>query len=667
MAAQRTSIASRLDLQAISVLMLSCGEAGQPFAILDPFMSFTYCKSARAASFPSLTLVAVVSAIAGAYALPAAAQATRTLEPVTVTATRTPQAAREVLSDNVTITSEDIARSGQTSLVDLLQRQRGLEISRNGGPGQVASVFIRGADNNKTVVLVDGVRVGSSTTGGASWAGIPLTQIDHIEIVYGPLSSLYGADAMGGVVQIFTKQSEGPAAPTAAVGVGSQGLRTVEAGVSGSSEAGAGGQKLRYAIRAAHEQADNFSATKPGAFGHNPDKDGYDSDSVSGRLALEWAKGQEAGVTFLHNRLDAQFDQSATFDDRNFQKLDTLALFSKNRLAANWLSTVQLSRSTDKLDSLTSSSRTSFQTRQDGLSWQNDVSIGRDLLQVVLERREEKVDTTSVALNGSRSTNSMAAAYQLRAGAHNATASVRNDDSSQFGSHTTGNLAYGYQITSALRANASFGTSFRAPTFNELYFPGYGVASNRPEEGKNAEAGLYFDAGATTLSAVVYRNRITDLLVYAPVCPVERATHAFGCAYNINKATLEGVTLGASTRLGSLVFSGSLDVQDPRDETTDRRLVRRSSRHGTFGVQYEAGAVRLGGNIVASNARFDDAANRTTLGGYGLLNLNASYEVAPNWTVFGRWDNVLDKKYELARNYATPGSTVFVGVRYGAR
>ncbi|NEX62078.1 TonB-dependent receptor domain-containing protein [Noviherbaspirillum galbum] len=637
-------------------------------------MSFRSPQTAAALRVARLVPVSasmsVLAAIGAAMPLCAHAQQNqqaqqgRALEPVLVTATRTPQIAHDVLSDNVVITSEDIARSGQTTLVDLLQRQRGVEVVRNGGPGSASSVFIRGTDNNKTVVLVDGVRVGSSTLGGASWAGIPLSQIDHVEIVYGPLSSLYGADAMGGVVQIFTRQTDGAPSPSASVGAGSDGLRTIDAGVSGSSD---GERKIRYAIRAGHEEATGFSATRPGAFGYNPDRDGYASDSASGRLSLEWAKGHEAGLSFLQSRVDSQIDQSTNFDDRNIQKIDTVALFSRDKLAANWTSTVQLARSHDRLDAITATGRNFFQTRQDDLTWQNDVTLGGDLLQFVLERREENIDTTNAAVRGSRDTNSVAAAYQFHAGPHLATASVRNDNSSQFGSHTTGNLAYGYRISGDLRASASIGTSFRAPTFNELYFPGYGIASNQPEKGRNAEAGLYYDNGATRLSAVYYRNRITDLLVYATTCPVEVATHAFGCAYNINEALLTGITFGGSTRLGSLVFSGSLDLQDPRDETADRQLARRARQHATVGVEYEAGALRLGGDVLASGKRFDDGANRTTLGGYGLLNLHASYAVARDWTVFGRWDNVFDKNYELARNYNTPGSSVFVGVRYGMR
>ncbi len=575
-----------------------------------------------------------------------------------------PQIASEVLSDNVVITQEDIAQSGQTSLVDLLQSRRGIEITRNGGPGTNSSVFIRGAANNQNIVLVDGVRIGSATTGGASWAAIPLSQIDHVEIVYGPLSSLYGADAMGGVVQIFTKKGEGSLAPVVSAGAGSYNTRNLEAGISGAT---AGEQKFRYALNAAHERSDGFSATRLGAFGFNPDKDGYASDSASGRFSLALAKDQEIGLSLLHNRLNAQFDNSKTFDDRNMQTLDAVALHATNRINSTWLSTAQLSQSDDKLDSLTASGRNFFNTRQSDLSWQHDVNIGKDLLQAVLERREEKADTSNPAVNRTRTTNSVAAAYQLRRGAHLATASVRNDDSSQSGATTTGSLAYGYRMSNALRANVSAGTSFRAPTFNELFFPGYGIASNKPEKGRNIETGLYYEDGKSQFSAVYYRNRITDLLVTAFPCPVDPATHQFGCAYNVNKALLTGVTFGANTTFGNYTLHGSLDLQDPHDETTGRELARRARRHGAVGVDYRAGTVSAGSELVFSSKRFDDAANRNVLGGYTLVNLRASYDFAPDWSLFGRWDNVFGKKYELVRNYATAGSSLFLGVRYAMK
>ncbi|MFD2273063.1 TonB-dependent receptor [Undibacterium arcticum] len=180
---------------------------------------------------------------------------------------------------------------------------------------------MRGAANAQSIVLVDGVRVGSSTTGAATWEAIPLSQIDHVEIVYGPLSSLYGSSAMGGVIQIFTKKGATGFHPSVSAGVGSYGTRNVEAGVSGGSAID-GERNFHYAISAAHEQADGFSATKPaaGTFSFNPDKDGYDKDSVSGQFSVDLAKGHEIGLTLLQSRLNAQFDAGLGFDDRNVEK-----------------------------------------------------------------------------------------------------------------------------------------------------------------------------------------------------------------------------------------------------------------------------------------------------------------------------------------------------------
>lgn len=614
---------------------------------------------ARAAGKP----LAIAIALSAAVSAPVLAQ-DKKLEPVVVTATRTPQIVREVLSDNVVISAEDIARSGGTSLGDVLQRQRGIEISRSGGPGTQSSVFIRGTDNKQNIVLVDGVRVGAATSGGVSWNAIPLSQIERVEIVYGPLSTMYGADAMGGVIQIFTKQGDGAPSPSFSVGAGTYNTRNAEAGISGSSEG------LRYAIRAGHERSDGFSATRPTAsvFTYNPDRDGYASTSASGQLSYQLAKGQEVGATFLHNLLKSRFDAGPGYDDRSRFELGTYSLYAKNKLLPNWESHVQLSRSADHNNSDASFGRSFYDTTQTAISWQNNVSVGAaDVLQLIVEHRKEEVDSSESALTRDRTTNSLAAAYQLRRGAHLGALSLRNDDSSQYGSRTTGSLSYGYRITSVLRANASVGTSFRAPTFNELYFPGFGIAGNRPEKGRNAEIGLYYEDGKAQYSAVLFRNRLTDLLVTTQVCPVETATHPFGCAYNVNEALIEGLSLGASRSMGNFTVRTSLDVQNPKDETTGRQLARRARKHGTIALDYKTGAASGGGELVFSGDRFDDAGNRSRLGGYGVLNLYAGYDLSQDWNVFARWNNVLDKDYELMRTYTTAGSNLFVGLRYAMK
>jgi vitamin B12 transporter len=625
-------------------------------------MTFTVSRHAN----PAIKPLTLAIAIAAAFPFLTFAQTGQDtmLAPVVVTATRSAQAARDVITDNIVITSEEIAQSGLTSVPDLLQRKRGIEITRNGGPGTNSSVFIRGTNNNQSIVLIDGVRTGSSTTGGATWSAIPLSQIDRIEIVYGPMSTLYGADALGGVIQIFTKAGDGAPRVTASAGAGTYATRSLEAGVSGA----AGGEhRFSYAIGAAHEESDGFSATKPGISFFNRDEDGFEKESASGRFTFDIAKGHEVGLTFLNSRLNAQFDSGPSpYDARNISRLGSYALYSKNQFLPNWTSRAQLARSTDKSDSLTNTGTSRFDTTQNHFNWQNDLTIGTDVLQVVLERREEKVESTIAAVARTRDTNSAAASYLLKRGSHLGNLGIRNDRSSQFGSHTTGSIGYGYRITEALRASTSIGTSFRAPTFNELYFPRFGVASNQPEEGKNAEIGLHYEDKKTRLSAVYYRNRITNLIVNTRPCPAGTTAFPFGCASNVNKALLTGLSLGASTKLpGNFTARGSLDIQDPRDETTDKILARRARQHGTLALEYNAGAIKAGAETVFSGKRFDNAANTVRLSGYGLLNLYGSYDFARNWSVFGRWNNVFDKEYELAKNFATPGSNLFVGVRYG--
>lgn len=585
---------------------------------------------------------------------------------VLVTAARAPQAASDVLSDHVVLSSDDILRSGAGTVIDLLQQQRGIEVARNGGGGTNSSVFMRGGDSKQTVVLIDGVRIGSSTSGIANWSALPLANVDRIEIIYGPLATMYGADAIGGVIQVFTKRGAGAPQFSAGVSAGSAGTLTGDETVSGGTD------RISYAFGVSHEQEEGYSATRPGNFSYNPDHDGYKKQAVTGQLAYTIAAGHEAGLVFMHSKLDAQYDAGATsFDARSEQKQDNLALFSSHQLSSAWRLRFQGSVAYDKsanFANATPAGTSSLDTRLTAFSAQSDLAVGPDLLQLLLERRSEDVTSSATrALNAGRDTNSGAVSYSLKRGSHLASASARLDDSTQYGSKSTGGLGYGYRITRSLRVNASLGTSFRAPTFNELYYPNYGVASNRPEHGKNAEAGLAYHSGATEVTAVYYRNRMTDLLVSTSRCPIEVASHPFGCAYNVNQATMRGLSAGARTRLGAFALRASADLQDPRDDTTGKRLVRRAKRHGDLALDYTSGPLTLGAGVELSGKRFDDTANRNTLPGYGLLNLFASYRFAPDWTIIGRWNNATDKKYELARTYATAGSQAFVGIRYGVK
>jgi vitamin B12 transporter len=609
---------------------------------------------------------AAATSLALALAVPAAsAQPTIATSPaeVIVTATRTPQLASDVLSDTLIIDAEQIAQAGAGSVIDLLQRQRGIQVARNGGAGTSASVYIRGANSNQNIVLIDGVRIGSSTTGAANWSAIPLNAIDRIEIVYGPLSTLYGADAIGGVIQIFTKKGKGKPEVTAFAGYGSDRTREADAAISGSY------QRLSYSLSAGKEDSRGFSATRPGSFSYNPDRDGYDKENVAGQLALQLAPGHELGMLLLHSRLDSQYDSGkSAYDTRSLSKLDHLAFYSKNQVLPSWSSLVQVAQARDWSatdSSAAASGKSRIGTRQTEFTWQNDLRVGADTVQLLYAHRKEEVESSSAAqLGRDRVTDSAAASYSAKRGAHLLNLGARLDKS-EYGSRRTGSAGYGYSFTQRLRATASYGTSFRAPTFNELYYPGYGIASNRPEEGRNAEAGLRYSDGTTQLSAVYYHNRLTDLLVNTVPCPIDPAINNYGCAYNVNKALLAGWSLAGSKQWGGLGLSGNIDLQDPKDETTGKRLARRARQHANVAVDYTRGALVAGLEVELAGERFDDAANRNRLGGYGLVNLFATWQITPDWSALVRWNNVGDKQYDLARNYATPGSKLFAGLRYG--
>ena len=618
----------------------------------------------RQAAAVSLALAVLASASSTAFAqasLPAA-------DTVVVTATRTPQRALDVVADTVVITAEEIARSGAGSVADILQRQRSIEITRNGPAGNATSVFLRGANANQVVVLIDGVRIGSSTLGTAAWNAVPLAAIDRIEVVYGPLSTLYGADAIGGVIQIFTSKGEGAPRATASVGAGSNGTLQGDASIAGGTT---GEHAINYAFGAGYEESDGFSASRPGAYGYNPDKDGYRRRNANGRVSMAIAPGHEIGGQFLVSRLYNQYDNGDNFDAYGDSDLNTYALFMTNQIMPNWRSTVQLARSEDKQFSLGGTADwdiSQIDTKQDEFSWQNDIAIGQDTLQLLYAHRQEKVDAADlVDDNGDdrkRITNSFAASYSARRGNHLVDVSARQDRSI-YGHKNTGAAGYAYDFGNGLRANASIGTSFRAPTFNELYYPGYGYQDNRPEKGRNREVGLRYDGNGYQVDATYFHNRLTDMLISAAPCPVD--PESFSCAYNVNKALLEGFSLAASTRVMGVDLRGSLDWQDPRDETTGKQLARRAKKHASFGADYTVGTLKTGAELVLSGERFDNASNTARLGGYGLLNLHSTWQFTPDWSLLLRVNNVADKNYETARFYGTSGRTWFAALRYGIR
>ena len=598
--------------------------------------------------------------VAALLAVDAAAQspaAPTVLEPIVVTASRAPQRLLDLVADVTVIDVDAIAQSGAQGIVALLQRQPGVEIIRNGGAGSTSGVFLRGANAAQTLVLIDGMRVASASSGATALEAIPLEQIERIEILRGPASSLYGADAIGGVIQVFTRRGANGVHANASLGYGTSDTWSGAAGVSG----GAG--LARGSVQIAARRSAGFNAiVNPANFSYDPDRDGYKNASVSAQGSLEFAADQTLSLQYFRSRLDNQFDAGDSFDDRTITTLAMWQAASSNRLAPNWNSRLSLGDGSDRSVSKTGAGDFPFETHQRQYAWQNDVTLPKGALTVALERREERVASDSGFPVTSRDTNAATAIYRLDAGATALQANVRHDDSSQFGGKTTGALAWGYRIDAAWRVTASAGTAFRVPTFNDLYFPGFANPDLRPETSRNVEAGVHWTSRAGEIAwqahAIVFHDRVSDLIVFE--CDAN-----FVCApNNVADATLKGITMIGDAQWRATTVHASLDLQSPTDTASGLLLPRRARRHGVVSLTQTAGPVRITAELVASSARFDDAENRRRLGGYGLVNLAVEWTLGPATTFFVRADNVLAHDYQLAADFATGGARVFGGIRW---
>ncbi|HYQ98692.1 MAG TPA: TonB-dependent receptor, partial [Casimicrobiaceae bacterium] len=415
---------------------------------------------------------------------PCAAQAPTKLEPVAVTAARDAQPIADVLADVTVIGPDEIARAGVQSLAELLQRQPGVEIVQNGGPGSVSGVFLRGANRGQTLVLIDGVRIASASAGATSLEAIPLDQVERIEILRGPASSLYGADAIGGVVQVFTRRGRGAFAANASAGYGTYRTWEANAGASGSE----GG--LQYAVQAGGKASRGFNTiANPDNFLYNPDRDGASNQSVSASLGYEIAADQALNAQYLRSRLDNQFDGGPGYDDRTITVAEAWQVASRNRLAASWVSRFSYGEGIDRSRTETAFGTSTFDTTQRQLAWQNDFALPRGLLSAGYERREERLATDQGFATTSRDTNSLFGVYRVALDGHALQANLRYDDSSQYGAKTTGAIAYAYRFTPAWRITAGYSTGFKPPSFNDLYYPGFSNPNLEPETSRNVEAG----------------------------------------------------------------------------------------------------------------------------------------------------------------------------------
>lgn len=569
-----------------------------------------------------------------------------------VTANRIAQPLSDLTADMTIVDRETIERAGVAGVADVLARVPGIEMVRNGGPGSSTSVYLRGADSRFTAVYIDGVRIDSQSTGGASWQGIPLAMIDRVEVLRGAAGAVYGSDAIGGVVQIFTKRGEGPAKPFVGIGVGNHGTYTAEAGVSG----GTGGWDYSLGLNRTYSEGFNARTTATA----NPDKDDYRSNAVNARLGYQINQQHRVEATLLANEVNSGYDASPKLDDRSLVNMYALGLNWQAKWSDVYSTKLQYTQSRDEYETRPSIYLTD--TRLHNYLFQNEWRLGVHTLTAALERREDTL--INGGLDRDRNQNALALGYGMHSGAHTVQLNVRHDRDSEFGGKTTGSASYGYEFAPNWRASATVGTGFRAPTLYQR-FSKYGDATLRPEESKSAELALRWAKGSDSFSATVYRNNVTDLINYvsAGTCPAMAEEYG-GCYANVGKARLEGITFAGATRVAKVNLRASVDFQNPRDLGADKVLARRAKRHASLGADTMVGGWNLGAEVQTSAKRFDNAANTKVLGGYTLLNLTASTPIAKDFSLVGRIGNLTDKKYETAGTYATEGRTFYVGLKW---
>lgn len=610
-----------------------------------------------------LSLTASALALCFPGLLRAQVSSSASLDPMVVTATRTPVPVSQVVADVTVITREDIERQGSGTMVDLLSRVGGFQVARNGGPGTDANVYLRGGETRHIAVLVDGVRLDTQgASGGASWQLLNLSEIERVEIVRGPVSALYGSDAMSGVVQIFTKKGKGPASVDLGLSAGDFGFLKADAGVSGSSG------MFDYAVSTSKERSDGFSARNNAPAGTRmADRDGYTTEGTNLRLGFTPVAAHRIEATASQQHLVSRYDVSLTRDDYGIRDLKDMKLQWNAQWLENWSSQVAVAQSADRYATPLTAYLT--QTYVETASWLNEFKWGAHSVTAVLERREDTLKNSDVVLSGvkgegERSDNGVGLGYAWRAHGTAVQLNGRTDWDSEFSDHTTGAVAIGQDFAERWNVHASWGTGYRAPTLYQR-FSKYGNVALKPETSRNAEVGVRYHHEGIELGLTVYDNQVTNLINFPPSTSIPCSPSAPSYCYsNTGQAHLKGASFTGGVALGPVRLSGTMDFGSYKNALNDTDLQRRARRQASLRADTDVKDWTLGAQLLAVGRRFDKVNNAGPLGGYTVVNLDALYRVNAQWRVLARIDNVGDKQYENAQTYGTAPRTAIVGVRW---
>jgi len=568
-----------------------------------------------------------------------------TLDPIVVTATLGPKTVGESLASVTVIDEEQIRARAPADFADLLRGQPGINVVGNGSFGKSTSVYTRGIENAGTVFLIDGVKLHAATGGGASWQYVPTDLIQRIEVVRGPRSSLYGADAVGGVIQAFTLDPKQGQRGWVEVGAGNFDTQKASAGVSGSAG------NTHFSISGLHKESDGTAIVE------NGDDRGFRNTSGLGRIVHELDSGGEASIMLLQSEGNTEFE-----GDNTDYLIRTFGFGLMTPVNDNWQTAVQFSESRDETEQNVRGSE--FNTRLRQGRWANTFFYNVHELVVGAELQQDDVESTRDFTETSRTNTAVFSQLRLNFGPVDVQASIRSDDNEAYGTNETGGLALGYKFDQSHRIRASYGTAFKAPTFNDLYWPGIppnfrGNPDLEAEESENYELGISGNYQTWFWDMALYRIDVDNLITY---------DRSVGQNFNIEEAKIQGAEFSGGYERNGWRASAAFTYMDPEDQTNNKQLVRRTKQTARFDLDKTMSNVMFGGSIIAEGDRYNDAKNEELLAGFATLDLRVGWNFAPSWSTRLTVNNVLDKEYSTADGfygkYIPAGRTAMLSVRY---
>lgn len=581
-----------------------------------------------------------------------AADTPATGQQIVVTAARTSETADETLAAVSIITRNQIEQSQAQPVEDLLRTEAGLDVVRSGGPLQQTSVFMRGTNSDHVLVLIDGVRANSATTGAFAWERLNLDQIERIEIVRGSRSSLYGSDAIGGVIQIFTRRSDRSTVRAEAGSFGTQGV---------SAAARFGSTEKWVSLSASNRRADGFSATNADSYSFDPDADGYDQRALSLTSGIALSPATRVSLSAMQTDAESGYD-TGTAAATNRSASARIELGRDRR----WQQAFSVGHYHDRY--VTTGT---VNTTRNQLDWQNDLALGTGQRLVAgLSYEEVQGSNTSGPVTGSVGNRAAFAMWHTEYSNHTVEVGGRYDVHGTFGAHATGQLGWGYRLSPAWRLRGAIGTAFKAPDQNELYHPGYdfsfmgcnpcyaGNPALQPETSRNHEIGLVHTGAKTRTQLSVYFNDIANLIA------------SQGINYqsiNIGRAITYGTELEHQRDRGRWHLNATATLQRTRDEATGAELLRRPGAKAALRLRRDLARGSIHGELIGVGEYSDYAPFSVgTVPGHVIINAGWQRRLAGDWLVDLRLDNLTDQRYDMPYGYNGSPRAAYIGVRYGA-